>query len=49
MSLFLLFIIEMQVEEEVDPYDLIEPVNILAMLPKDYFEKIVCSATFLSS
>lgn len=27
-------------EEEVDPYDLIEPVNILAMLPKDYYEKI---------
>lgn len=31
---------ENQVEEEVDPYDLIEPVNILAMLPKDYYEKI---------
>jgi len=27
--------------EEVDAYDLLEPVNILAALPKDYYDKIV--------
>ena len=27
--------------EDVDPFELLEPVNILAMLPKDFFEKIV--------
>ncbi|GAB1602380.1 cytoskeleton-associated protein 5-like isoform X1 [Argonauta hians] len=26
--------------EEADPYDLMEPVNILAMLPKNYYEQI---------
>ncbi|XP_052800946.1 cytoskeleton-associated protein 5-A-like isoform X2 [Mya arenaria] len=26
--------------EDVDPYDLLEPVNILAALPKDYYDKI---------
>ena len=25
----------------MDPYDLIEPVNILPVLPKDFFEKVV--------
>lgn len=29
------------VPEDVDPYDLLEPVNILAALPKDYYDKIV--------
>lgn len=27
--------------EEVDPYELIDPVNILNMLPKDFYEKVV--------
>ena len=31
-----------EVAEDVDPYDLMEPVNILAALPKDFFDKIVC-------
>ena len=26
---------------EVDPYDLMDPVDILAKVPKDYYEKIV--------
>lgn len=27
--------------EEMDPYDMLEPVNILADLPKDFYDKIV--------
>ena len=29
--------------EDVDPYDLLEPVDVIAALPKDYFDKIVCT------
>ena len=29
--------------EGVDPYDLLEPVDILTKLPKDFKEKLVCS------
>jgi len=27
---------------DIDPYDLIDPVDILSKLPKDFYEKIVC-------
>lgn len=30
-----------EVEDEVDAYELLQAVDILAMLPKDFFEKIV--------
>ncbi|KAH3877159.1 hypothetical protein DPMN_001016, partial [Dreissena polymorpha] len=31
---------EQEAGEDVDPYDLLEPVNVLAALPKDYYDKI---------
>lgn len=30
-----------EVEDEVDAYELLQAVDILAMLPKDFYEKIV--------
>lgn len=30
-------------QEDIDPFDMLEPVNILERLPKDFFEKIVRS------
>ena len=27
--------------EEIDPYDLMEPVNILDKMPKDFYDRIV--------
>ena len=29
--------------EAVDPYDLLDPVNILPLLPKDFYDKVVSS------
>ena len=29
--------------EDMDPYDLMDPVEILTKLPKDFYEKIVCN------
>lgn len=31
----------MEVEEAIDPYDLMEPFDVLSKLPKDFQEKIV--------
>lgn len=33
---------------EIDPYELMEAVDILSKLPKDYFDKIVSLILFLS-
>ena len=33
--------------EEVDPYELLDPVDILAQLPKDFYEKIVSKTLHL--
>lgn len=30
----------------MDPYDLLEPVEILSKMPKDFYEKIVRLASF---
>lgn len=30
-----------EVEDEVDAYELLQAVDILAMLPKDFYDKIV--------
>ncbi len=27
--------------EEIDPYDLMDPVNMLEKMPKDFYERIV--------
>lgn len=35
------FFVPGEVEDEVDAYELLQAVDILAMLPKDFFEKIV--------
>ena len=34
-------------DDVMDPYDLMEPVEILSKLPKDYYEKIVSSSCWL--
>lgn len=28
--------------EAIDPYDLLEAVNVIQQMPKDFYEKIVC-------
>ena len=44
VSEFLLTFTEGGGGEAVDPYDLIDPVNILPMLPKDFYDKVVSVA-----
>ena len=31
-------------QEAIDPYDLIEAVEILSKLPKDFYENLVCNS-----
>lgn len=40
-SFDLRFLVEDGPAEDIDPYELMESVDILAKLPKDFFEKIV--------
>ena len=38
----IIYVIEAdEVAEDMDPYELMDPVEILSKMPKDYYEKIV--------